>query len=47
MGEGEKSIRQAWEEEGFNAPTSVGLAWEWFEEHLNAGLRPFQISVSV
>jgi hypothetical protein len=43
--DGDEAIGDCWADEGLTHPVGVGDAWRRFEDHLNSGLRPFQVKV--
>lgn len=40
-------VLRAWPSNGFNKPRSIGVAWDWWTDHLNAALAPFRLQVIV
>lgn len=44
---GPDALMHAWAAEGFNVPPNERIAWMFFQEHINAGLRPFHAGVEV
>lgn len=45
--EDDDGIIQAWPAEGFRTPKSLGMAWNWWQDHMNAALSVFQMYVEV
>jgi hypothetical protein len=43
--DGDDAIGDCWIDEGLTRPVDVDDAWRRFEDHLNSGLRPFQVHV--
>lgn len=43
----EAGIREAWPLEGFAAPRSTDMAWDWWQEYMNVALAPFRMYVEV
>jgi len=40
-------VLAAWPLEGFNKPRSTGMAWDWWQDHMNAALAPFRMFIQV
>lgn len=42
-----QGLLEAWTSEGYNEPRSLPMAWDWWQDHMNAALSPFRMFIEV